>query len=377
MSEQTGRSGTDSQLGYRPSIRWVRHRGGLSAGWIVLLALIATVLSAVPAQAVVRVTPDIQRLPVGSMPQLPYVDWAARRIVDGSRAISISGIQGRVVELHKVDGGYLLRRDLDDRSQDLVFVSTSGSRKAIVKLLSPRSIRVSLDGGKVALSRLRVDRGERVYADTVVLALPSGAVLSVRDFGVYQPELHLFGTARVLLTVADDAGGTPAVHWWTPATGATEVVAASSSLETADLSAWQWAIRPLDGVNTYGVRPIPPDSGAGWRVSQEDFGLGSWSTDDALIWGNNEETDREQGYGSSSYLINRADNGLLLLSIGNIVDPWATWESDSALLLRSAYGSGSARRYQLIRCRLSGACSRIGAPSTTPALSIIPATRRG
>ena len=79
-----------------------------------------------------RVIPDVARLPVGALPALPYVDWPARRIVDGDRRVSISGIQGRVIELHKVDGGYLLRRRVPGPAEhDLVFVSHRGARKVL------------------------------------------------------------------------------------------------------------------------------------------------------------------------------------------------------------------------------------------------------
>jgi len=370
-----------------PAIRLARRlitigpparRGGLRlAGLMGALALAASVLSAGPAHAMVWVSPDVARLPAGTLPQLPYLNWSTRRIVDGSRQVSISGIQGRAVELHKVDGGYLLRRQLSDGSNDLVFVSTTRTRKAIVKLLSTRPIRVSMDGGKVVLNRMRIQDGAYRYADSAVLALPSGRVLYARTFGTEAPGLALYGLHRVLIGAFDETDAQrPDLIWWTPATGHTETIQDSAYAEAADLSAWQWAIRPQDGANTYGVRPIPPASGAGWPVSQEDWNIGSWSTDDALLWGNNEVTDHEEGVGSSNYLVFRASDGARLLSIANVVLPWATWESAGALLLRAGYGSGSGRRYQLLRCRLSGACSRVGPASMSLAGVIIPATRR-
>lgn len=348
---------------------------------VAALGLIALpVATPLPAQASVTVTPDVPRLPVGAMPAMPYVDWPARRIVDGSRRISIRGIQARVTELHKVDGGYLLRRRLDEqtRSEDVVFVATSGARRSVATVHWQRPITVSSDGSKVVLTRTRLENGRIAYADTAVLALPSGRRLHVEDFGTFAPGVHFYGSDRVLLTVTNEAQGLrPDVTWWTPATGELLAVRENAAVESADRSAWQYAVRPLDGATGYRVEPLPPDTGAGWPVAQEDHNLGSWSTDDALIWGNNEQTDQPEGfYGSTSYLVHRAVDGQLVLSVRNGAAPWATWESDDVLLLRAGYGTGMARRHQLIRCRLSGACSRIGSPSDSEWLAIIPATRR-
>jgi hypothetical protein len=342
------------------------------------LVLAGSLLPNASAYGAVSTEPDVPRLPAGSLPKLPYVNWGARTIVDGSRRVSISGIQHRVVELHKVDGGYLLRRNLDSGKDDLVFVSTGGTRKVIEKLLWMHgTIKVSKDGSKVLLNR-RLASDFRTYADTAVLALPSGRVLQTRKFGFYAPGLFLYGTDRTLITGHDETDGNRSdAIWWTPATGHTEVVRGSTTLESADLSAWQWAVRPKDGINSYGVGPIPPKAGPEWLFPQEDWNIGSWSPNSALIWGNNEVTDQLEGYGSTIYFVFRASDGAIVLRVRNVVDPRASWESDDALLLSSAYGTGSDRRYQLLRCRLSGACSRVGPASTSPAGAIIPATRRG
>ena len=61
--------------------------------------------------------------------------------------------------------------------------------------------------------------------------------------------------------------------------------------------------------------------------------------------------------------------------VGGNQDPQITWESDSALLLRTRI-AGTTMRYQLIRCTLAGSCYRVG-PSTSDRLGvIIPASRR-
>lgn len=362
--------------GRERSRRWWRRVVALG---VCLVALVGFV-PAPAAQAVVSVEPDVPRLRVGSLPTLPYVDWPNRTIVDGSRRVSIKGIQARVIELHKVDGGYLLRRELVryPRQEDLVFVATNGDRRSIAKKFWRGAIKVSKDGSRVVVNRSRLVGGVAEYADTAVLALPSTKLLWAQDFGTFDPGVHLYGTDRVLLTMINEQAGLRTdVSWWMPATGAVETIWESALVESADLSAWQWAVRPSDGVHTYGVSRIPPKSGSSWEVSEEDWNLGSWSTDDTLIWGNNEVTDQEEGYGSSAYLVFRASDGTILLSIRNVVDPWATWESETALLLRAAYWTGNTLNHQLIRCRLSGACSRVGPPSSDGFLAIIPATRRG
>lgn len=361
--------------GRERSRRWWRRVVALG---VCLVALVGFV-PAPAAQAVVSVEPDVPRLRVGSLPTLPYVDWPNRTIVDGSRRVSIKGIQARVIELHKVDGGYLLRRELVryPRQEDLVFVATNGDRRSIAKLFWRGAIKVSKDGSKVVVNRSRMVGGVAEYADTAVLALPSTKLLWAQDFGTFEPGLHLYGTDRVLVTMASSELGYTGITWWTPATGALETVWRAASIESADLSAWQWAVRPRDGVNTYGVSRIPPKSGPSWEITQEDARLGTWSTDYLLIWGTDEVTDREEGYGSGDYYVYRASDGTILLGIRNVVDPWATWESETALLLRAAYWTGNTLNHQLIRCRLSGACSRVGPPSSDGFLAILPATRRG
>jgi hypothetical protein len=66
-------------------------------------------------------------LPLGSLPALPYVDVAAKRIVDGTRRVDLSGMQGDVLRLYKVDGGHVVGRVVGGRP-GLVFVSSGGTR---------------------------------------------------------------------------------------------------------------------------------------------------------------------------------------------------------------------------------------------------------
>ena len=100
------------------------------------------------------------------------------------------------------------------------------------------------------------------------------------------------------------------------------------------------------------------------------------SLDDTKIVGNDERTDRDGGFGSSAYLVFRASDGALLLVVRNQSPSQATWETNSRVLLRTHLPDSSPTTYQLIRCTLSGSCSRVGPRTTEVDGAIIPATRR-
>ncbi len=87
---------------------------------------------------------------------------------------------------------------------------------------------------------------------------------------------------------------------------------------------------------------------------------------------NDEVTDGHQE--AFSYAAHRTSDGRVVWGVGGNHDPQITWESNSALLLRTRIPH--TMRYQLIRCTLAGSCYRVG-PSTSDRLGvIIPATRR-
>ena len=118
---------------------------------LTLVAGLLTVAGPARAGGPTDVTPDVANLPVGALPALPYVDWPNKRIVDGTRQISIAGIQGRVTALYKVDGGYLLVKTPLIRAKRLQQFATSyaemvpdghdehGNVKHKVKLSEPSS----------------------------------------------------------------------------------------------------------------------------------------------------------------------------------------------------------------------------------------------
>jgi hypothetical protein len=323
---------------------------------------------------------DITGLRAGAMPRLAYVDWTARRIVDGSRRVSISGIQGRVVSLFEVDGGYVLGRQLTTNppgslvtgDHDLVFVSTSGARRSILsRWAAPvrgrlnTGLFVSQNGDKILVNtRPSGSTGQTAYVDTRVLSVPAGKVLYQRNFGVNGPELMGYGVDRALLGVGND------IVWWNTATDALTTVLANASGESADLNAWQMAVRPR--VGAYHAQGIPPSTTPSWGIEPEDVRIGPWSLNGAFVAGNNEVTDGHEE--ATSYLVRRTSDGQGVWGLSGAQDPQITWESDSALLLRTRIPH--TMRYQLIRCYLSASCYRVG-PSTSDRRGvIIPASRR-
>jgi hypothetical protein len=360
----------------------------VARGAIVLAALLVSSLLAVlapgasvgaPVGAGVSVTPDVANLRAGALPRLPYVDWAARRIVDGNRRISISGIQSRVISLHKVDGGYILGRE-NPRSYDLVFVTYTGARRVLVaKWQPPRTesldpaLAVSRRGDKVIVNTATLAGRVHTYVDTRVVALPSGQVLRTRDFGYYAPSLHGFGIDRTMLTVSSEVADPPDdfypdVRWWNPATNEVTSLLENASAESVDLSAWQWAVRPQVGV--YSVQGLPSHTEPNWVVGAEDIRLGPWSLNDAYLAGNNEVVEDE----AESYQVHRTSDGSVVFRVQGHHPPQITWENNSTLLLRTRIDG--TRTYQLIRCTLAGSCYRVGPSTTDVRGAIIPAHRR-
>ena len=62
------------------------------------------------------------------------------------------------------------------------------------------------------------------------------------------------------------SGFCPDTKWWNPATNAVTDLRDDASGESADLTAWQWAVRPQVGV--YSVQGIPPDTEPDWPVTR-------------------------------------------------------------------------------------------------------------
>jgi hypothetical protein len=365
----------------------MRRGGSVSTAIGVAVALLVVLLAAPPAAAGVTVTPNVPKLPAGALPHMPYVDWVGKKIVDGNRKVSIAGLQKNVHSMHKVDGGYLLlRHDVDD-NWDLVFVSTAGARRVIVPyvhlptwppLRDGNMLAVSGSGDKVVVNTATGGGYRSPYKDTRVISLPAGQVLQNKsDFGGGgRPDLLAYGTDRVLLTAHEPGSSSyPDTKWWTPATGAVTAIRENTDGLAADLSAWQWAVRPEGGDYTAHVRGIPPATEPDWPAVAEgsEPTFGSWSLDDKKIAGHNGwNVDNEEE--ANAYIVHRASDGARLLSVWGNQIVRIEWETNSALLMRTRIKG--TRTYQLIRCTLSGSCSRVGPSTRYYHGGIIPVTRR-
>ncbi len=349
---------------------------------VLALALVAGVLatSGPPASAApVDVTPDVANLDVGPLPALPYVNWPRRQIVDGSRRVSIAGIRARVIGLHKVDGGYLLTRRIGNQIEnDVVFVSTKGARRVLVEHWEETfwglktGLAVSHDGDRILVNTNRDVGGEAPYIDTRVVTVPGGRVIRTRDFGDDGVALLAYGVDRALLS---GLGGT---FWWNPVKDTVTTVAEQSWGDSADLSAWQSVFRTgvfEDTVFTF--EGIPPRTTPSWTFEEEEVNGGPWSPDDAsMVSVDRPIGEVEKLLEAATYTVHRTSDGAARLRLHGKFPPQVTWESDSALLLRTRTGADSARRYQLIRCTLAGVCQKVGPSTTERDGSIIPATRR-
>jgi hypothetical protein len=338
---------------------------------LLVVALVAALLSGFAAGSAVAapvvVTPDVANLPVGTLPQLPYVDVPGRQVVDGTRHVSISGLQGTVTALHKVDGGYILARTFSG-GEDLVMVRTSGARKVLVAHWMNRctcnldpDLAVSHDGSKVAVN-VSTAKDQYTYTETRVVSLPAGNVLYRKKFP-YNIVLLGYGTKRVLV------GQYPGTRWWTPSTGKAPVVVADEIGVSADLTAWQWAAHG----NGLQVMGIPPDSRPSWST-EEDHQFGRWSLDDTMIASTGELGGFSGQDQTDSYIVQRASDGAGILAVLVPAHADINWETNSTLLMATRIGE--TPNYQLIRCNVAGSCQKVGPTSTSKYGALIPATRR-
>jgi hypothetical protein len=340
-----------------------------------LLALLVAAPPAVTAQAArsqaappppVKITPDVDSLPQGAAPKLPYVDVRAKRIVDGSRRVSISGLVGTVRQLFKVSGGYVLARK-SGSYDDLVMVRSDGHRSVLVsQWIEPgwasleQAVAVAGSGTQLVANTYTLN--PRQYAGTVVVSLPDGTVTHRRKFS-WSPTLGGYRDGRVLAGL-----GNVEIIWWRPSTDATSTIVSDVSLEQADLTAGEFAYRPG---GDYYFRGIPPRTTPDWLVTQEDSRVGSWSPDDTKVI---TTAEIEDGTKTASHAVHRTVDGSVVTGFSLDSTPQATWESDATILL-TAYAWPESR-YQVIRCKLTGPCSRVGPESTTPLGTYVLASRR-
>ena len=257
-----------------------RYVSRMTRGWhltrayaaLLLVTSLGGLAVASPASAApVDVTPNVARLPAGAAPAIPYVQWPKRMIVDGNRRVSISGIKGRVYALYKVDGGYLLRRDVPGPpDNDVVFVSSRGERRVLVSDVMDNSVAlvVSSGGDNVMVNVSPAGQSHDSYGETRVYALPSGQLLVRKHFAGFVA-LEAFGVNRALLEFWDQATRDYSVIWWTPATDTVDLMSQGTTapgLDAVDLTAWDWSFRRpgdwgLDPLHVRASRRTPPRTG--------------------------------------------------------------------------------------------------------------------
>jgi hypothetical protein len=309
--------------------------------------------------------PDPSTLPLGPRPTLPYVDIAAKKIVDGTRRVDISGLEGRITHLHKVDGGYVVGRY--GTHSGLAFISSTGARSSITgnwydplpEEMLYQELKVSTDGDRIVFNTSRLDAAYK-YRDTVVMDVPSRRIVYRRTFSV-RPKLLGFDGRRALLGV-----GTRAL-WWTPGTLATELLRSNVDPDSADLSARQYIVHLYD-IGVQQVSSIPPRDTPAWTTDW-DSEIGVWSSDDLRIAGTGEViADTEDTY---HFIVHDASDGALLLTVNVEGVPQITWDTNSALLIMT-----KSDGYQLIRCTLVGVCQRVGPSSPSRYGPYVVADRR-
>jgi hypothetical protein len=238
------------------------------------------------------------------------------------------------------------------------------------------AVAVSGHGDKVMVNTADFSGGYPDYTDTRVVSVPGGKLLHRRVLGgVYGPQLMGYGTDRALLGHdPQGGGGLPSgnanIVWWNPAANTLTTVYAHASAEAADLNAWQMAVRPQ--TSTYNLRNIGgPGTSPNWTIEPEDTRLGPWSLNGAYVAGTSEVNEGDE---AQTYHVHRTSDGGSVWGIQVQAPPQITWETNSTLLLRTHIWNTT--RYQLIRCTLSGSCSKVGPSTTDRRGSIIPATRR-
>lgn len=358
-------------------------------GWLATSAAVVllSALGVPAASAGPEVSPVPSTLPVGAAPKLPYVDVAAKKIIDGTRRVSIAGLAGTVTHLQKVDGGYILGRNSGSQvwqgvRPGLAFITTSGERSSITSnWLWPwdeaiyAGVRVSARGDRIVFNTAQYD-DRYSYRDTVIMEVPSGRILYRRTFSV-RPDLLGFDGDRIFLGVGvkNAQGQIIAVRalWWTPGTQATEVLESQNhGTMSADMSARQyishWAPEGGGEVELW-VTPIPPRAGPTWDAGFESH-FGVWSLDDLMVAGTGDVTLGTDF--TENFVVYRASDGAHRLSVNVVGVPQITWESNSTLLIMTGAFDG----FQLIRCSLTGACQRVGPLSKTKYRPYVIADRR-
>jgi hypothetical protein len=328
------------------------HLGLLAIALVTVVLGVAPPVTASAAAAAVG-RPVVRRVPA-SPPRLPYIDVAAARIRDGSRAVSIAGLVGSPVALYKVQGGYVVRR-LVGAAHQLVLVTDAGARRVLVDRIESNSpVVVASQGGRIAY-----DPGStESYRTVEVRTVPTGKVVSRRVFT--EPAVPLAYRSRLLLRLGDGR-----VLWWRPTVFHTEQIRSHFLAQVADLTALQMAAPNA-------VESIAPRTSPGWQVGSAPVIFRAWSTDDRFLAG--DEDPDPDGADPGSLVVVDASDGTRVTSPS--LGPWTgevVWEDASHLLVSRIVGGA----YVLHRCTIPGsACEQVGTGSPSRYGGYVLATRR-
>lgn len=341
-----------------------RRAAGIRAAAVALLTAGSLLVPATSEAADTKpFVLDVESLPQGEAPHLPYLDGQAQKIVDGTRQVDVRGLQGTVLQLHKVDGGYLVARSVSGARSDLVYVARSGTRTLITRhWRGPRcdclrsDVAVDSDGDSVTFNRTT---DQAAYGDTLTVSLPGLHITRKRQFSS-APALFEHRHGSLLLGLDDR------LIRWSPRTNAVTVVSSGLHVEAADTTAAQQVRRLDDGTGVQVVEALPPSTRPAWRLGDEEA-LAAWSADDQLIAGAiGVYADSVQ----DGFAVWRASDGSHPLVVYTSGRERITWESADTVLFYAGFT-------QLVRCNLAGVCERVG-PADTDAnhRGFLVATRR-
>ncbi|MET1004510.1 MAG: hypothetical protein ABWX96_03120, partial [Propionibacteriaceae bacterium] len=323
------------------------RRGALLAA--VLLTALGTSLAAAVGPAAAAdpdpISLDPSALPQGPAPAIPYFDPVAKLLHDGGKTLDLTTLKGVVIQLHKVDGGYLLGRRTSPTGNDLVFLSATGRRTLVSQQWKPpgtcdclqSDVLVDSSGGSVTFNR-RPASG--FYKDTVSVSLPALKTIRTRVF-TSAPTLFEQRGGKALLQLDIR------LIRWAPKTNATATIPSSQSGPTAvDSSAHQLAFRG-DGSGDQTVGPLPPATGPRWSLDTDE-NIGPWSPDDQHIAGADEIVN---GGTDTGFIVHRASDGQIALMVYVAGPAQITWENNTTVLFPTDPDFAGHR--QLVRCNLA------------------------
>lgn len=299
---------------------FVRHATWIRSATVALLATGSLLVSGPSEADTPPFVLDVSSLPQGEAPHLPYLDVPAQKIVDGTRLVGVRGLKGTVIQLHKVDGGYLLGRKASDSTSDLsdlVFVSSNSGRRTLITQ-HWKSPPATASG---------------TYRDTLTVSLPALKITRKREF-TSTPALFEHHHGLVLL------GLDTRLIRWNPRTNAVTVASSGTRVEAADTTADQQVRRLDDGSGEQVVEALSPRTRPSWRLGSEDS-VAAWSADDRLIAGG---IDVYAGSVQGGFAVWRVSDGSKPLVVYTFGRQRITWEDADTVLFSATSGDGEQVR---------------------------------